>query len=356
MSMMTRSGLGLLEQRLIAGRYQLKSELVQSEQAEQHRSRSRDAGSRFGFKSDKARVYLAIDTVTGRKVALKLLEAWSAIDRQLKSRFDREVQTLETLARIDHPNIVRFLGAGISEDDRPYFVMEYLQGRTLGDWIATEGPISPDDLVDVLNQIGSALDAAHAQGVVHRDINPYNIMIEETENGPRVKLMDFGLAKSVARASQGGKELTSAGTALGTAAYMSPEQAKGDLIDARSDVYSLGATLFEVLTGRLPYHARTEIEAILAHASQPVPQMPENWWFGDRRAGSVEAVIRKALSKSPADRQPGASVLATEFRNAVAGRGYSLPLGSKAQLFRGVLVAAGILLTITFSVIAFKSH
>ncbi len=299
----------------IADRFLILDEIKQSDRAQLHHARNLQTGSRIAIKTDKARVFRAEDTTTGQQVAVKILQPW--VDRQLATRFEREV---EFLASFSHPNVVRCLGTGHTEGGRPYLAMELLQGQTLGDIVAQDGPVQPEELSEYLTQAASALDAAHKQGIIHRDINPYNIMLSERPGGRTVvKLLDFGLAKALEQANPKAGELTGAGTTLGTAAYMSPEQARGNPVDARSDVYSLGATLYEALTGELPYAGRSEIQTILAHANQPVPDFPAGWWENPRAAG-VEAVVKAALAKSPEDRPQSAGELASRFRDAVAGR------------------------------------
>ena len=300
---------------LVADRFVILDEIKQSDRAQLHHARNLQTGSRIAIKSDKARVFRAEDTRTGQVVAVKILQPW--VDRQLATRFEREV---EFLTQFSHPNVVRCLGTGHTEAGRPYLAMELLQGQTLGDIVAQDGPVDPAELSGYLDQAASALDAAHRLGIIHRDINPYNIMLHHKGNGLTVvKLLDFGLAKAIERANPNACELTGAGTTLGTAAYMSPEQARGNPVDGRSDVYSLGATLFEALTGELPYPGRSEIQTILAHANQPVPDFPEGWWDSPR-AAAVEEVVKAALAKAPEDRPQTVGQLAARFRDAVAGR------------------------------------
>ena len=186
-----------------------------------------------------AKVFRATDNVLGRPVAVKVLAPQYAEDPSFVDRFRREAQAA---ARLNHPNVVGVYDTG-SDDGIHYIVMEYIEGRTLADYLSGGGRIMPQRAIDIADAVTSALAAAHAEGVIHRDIKPGNIMI--TPRGD-VKVTDFGIARVVA----GADTVAQTAAVLGTASYLSPEQAQGERIDPRSDLYSLGCVLYEMLTGR----------------------------------------------------------------------------------------------------------
>src|SRR2546430_1229101 len=186
-----------------------------------------------------ANVYLAEDEVLGRRVAIKILNDRHAGDDQFVERFRREAKNAASLS---HPNIVSIYDRGEAEGTY-YIAMEYLDGRTLKELIVTRGPTPVPVAIDYTRQILAALSFAHRNGIVHRDIKPHNVLV-----GPdgRLKVTDFGIARS------GASQMTEAGSIIGTAQYLSPEQARGAPVDPRSDLYSLGVVLYELLTGQVP--------------------------------------------------------------------------------------------------------
>jgi serine/threonine-protein kinase len=233
---------------------------------------------------------------------------------EFRTRFQRDA---DIMCSFDHPNVVKTIASGITPQGQPYFAMELLQGQTLAAKIAEQGPVPPADMAVYLKQAADALDAAHARGIVHRDINPKAIMIlaEPTENAS-VKLLDFGLAKDLSKSSAAELEMTGKQTILGKAAYLSPEQARGREIDRRSDVYALGVTLYEALTGRVPFEGETDFQILLAQINGTVPPFPRKW-SDHPGAATIEAVVLKALSKNPADRPATAGILANLFTLAL---------------------------------------
>ncbi len=188
-----------------------------------------------------AEVYEARDRVLDRSVAVKVLAERYSHDDRFVTRFRREAQSA---ARLNHRNIVSVYDTG-SANGTPYIVMEKVDGPTLADIIRAEGALAPERAAEIGAAVAEALEAAHREGLVHRDVKPGNIMVTR---GGEVKVMDFGIARAAADDT-----LTQTGTVLGTASYLSPEQASGATVDARSDVYSLGCVLYEMLTGRPPF-------------------------------------------------------------------------------------------------------
>src|SRR3712207_7793275 len=194
-----------------------------------------------------ADVYLAHDDILDRDVALKVMSSRYRGDEEFVERFKREAQSA---AALSHPNIVSICDRGESEDGTYYIAMEYLPGGTLKDRIMSRGPLPPQIAAEVALQIAEALQAAHKRGVIHRDIKPHNILI--TESGD-VKVTDFGIARAADATT-----VSHLGEILGTAKYMSPEQAMGEPVGPASDLYSLGVVLYEMLTGRVPFERSEE--------------------------------------------------------------------------------------------------
>src|ERR1700746_2207175 len=205
-------------------------------------------------------VYLAEDQELGRRVALKMLNDRHARDDQFVERFRREAQSA---AGLNHPNIVSIFDRGYAEGTY-YIAMEYLEGRTLKELLVRNGPTPIPIAIDYARQILGALAFAHRNGIVHRDIKPHNIVVG---GDGRLKVTDFGIARS------GTSQMTEVGSIVGTAQYLSPEQARGAAVDPRSDLYSLGVVLYEMLTGKVPFTGETPVEIAMKHLSQ-VPTPP----------------------------------------------------------------------------------
>lgn len=236
-----------------------------------------------------ASVYLATQRSLERKVALKVMAAALAADPSFCERFLREGKTL---ARLSHPHTVTIHDIG-NVGELYYMAMEYLPNGTLKERIAAG--LTPEQGVTLIRQIASALGYAHAQGLVHRDVKPANILFRA--DGTAV-LSDFGIAKSLDDRTQ----FTQAGFAVGTPSYMSPEQARGQEIDGRADLYALGVVLYEILVGKLPYNGTDALSTALAHLTEPLPQLPVHH-------GRYQGVLRKLLAKDPAERYPDAAAL-----------------------------------------------
>uniref|UniRef100_A0A942Y9H9 Serine/threonine-protein kinase PrkC n=1 Tax=Neobacillus citreus TaxID=2833578 RepID=A0A942Y9H9_9BACI len=262
-----------------------------------------------------ATVHLGNDTRLGRKVAVKLLKPSLANDPAFRTRFRQEAQAA---ARMAHPTIVRVYDAGEetvtetsgAEVQVPFIVMEYVEGRPLSD-IIDEGPVAPDEAVRITEGILTALEYSHRAGVVHRDIKPANIMV--THSG-QVKVMDFGIARAITDTSATVAQTTSI---LGTASYFSPEQARGETVDARTDLYSTGVVLFELLTGRAPFLGDTPVAVAYQHVSEQ-PVAPST--IAPEVSPALDAVTLHALVKDRTRRYQNAAEFRTDLQQAAAGQ------------------------------------
>jgi serine/threonine protein kinase len=250
-------------------------------------------------------VYLATQAFPSRKVALKLLAPEIADQEGFRERFIRESNAA---ASIDHPNVIPIYGAG-DADGVLWIAMRYVDGEDLGRLIEREGALLPDRVVRVVGQVADALDAAHEVGLVHRDVKPGNVLIAR---GDHAYLTDFGLIKR----HEAGTEFTKTGQFLGSVAYAAPEQIRGEPVDARTDVYSLGCVLYECLTGEPPFSREAEVGTLYAHLNDPPPK-PTGVRPDLPRA--IDAVVAKAMAKEPAQRFATAGELAAAAREALPG-------------------------------------
>src|ERR687894_479258 len=252
-----------------------------------------------------AEVFLAHDEVLDRDVALKMLKDKYTENDEFVERFKREAQSA---AALSHPNIVPIFDRGASEDGTYYIAMEYLSGGTLKDRILSKGALPTRTAAAVALQIAEALRAAHERGVIHRDIKPHNILI--TESGD-VKVTDFGIARAASSST-----MTRTGSILGTAHYISPEQAMGEHVGPSSDLYSLGVVLYEMLTGELPYDADTPLGIAMKHVNGHLRQPKE---VDPQIPAGINAVTCRLLAKDPEERYASDAELIEDLERVVAG-------------------------------------
>jgi serine/threonine-protein kinase len=259
------------------------------------------------------RVFRARDSRLGRVVAIKLIRPEYAGDEQFRRRFEREARTISTLS---HPHVCALYDIA-EHDGVAYLVMEHVEGETL-DRVLAHRALSTDEVRTLATQIASALAAAHAHGIVHRDLKPSNVMV--TPFG--AKVLDFGLAKAAARfdprseTTLAESALTKPGQVVGTPAYMSPEQARGELTDERSDLYAMGCLMFRMVTGETPCRGHTLAEVLLSHAQDPIPPLRSP--YGPVPA-EVQALSNRALAKHPGDRFASAGAMSAEIDGILAG-------------------------------------
>ncbi|HEX4461445.1 MAG TPA: serine/threonine-protein kinase [Polyangia bacterium] len=254
-----------------------------------------------------ASVFSAIHPLIGKKVAIKVLSRRLCADAHAVDRFIGEARTVN---QIGHPNLVDIFAFGVLPDGRAYLVMEWLQGETLAERTHRQRLSAPLAL-DVLLQIVDALEAAHDQRVVHRDLKPQNIIVLERKDAARIKLLDFGIAKLAD--SDVTVPKTRSGVAMGTAGYMSPEQARGKNVDHRTDIYALGCVAYEVLLGRIPFVSDTAIDILAMHLAA-VPPSPRSLW--PDVPPSLERVLMQMLAKEP-DGRPSLLEVRAQFEAAL---------------------------------------
>jgi eukaryotic-like serine/threonine-protein kinase len=257
-----------------------------------------------------ARVYLAQDLETQEPVAIKVLDVAAHRDREARERFLRESSAA---GRIDHPNIVKVLDTGERGDGAPYLVMEYLFGEALGSYLRREKKMDPKLAIPLFCRVASALCAAHAVGVIHRDLKPDNLfLIGEPGEPYDIRVLDFGMAR-VRRST-----MTAAGMMMGTAEYMAPEQGLSDPVDARTDVYGLGAVMYRALTGALPFAADDEAEMLGKVVLQP-PRPPAE--VHPELDPDTAAIVTAAMRKRPMNRYPSMDKLLADLETVRAQRG-----------------------------------
>src|SRR4029077_16490398 len=274
-----------------------------------------------------ANVYLAEDQELGRRVAIKMLDDRHAQDEQFVERFRREAKNA---AGLSHPNVVSIYDRGQAEGTY-YIAMEYLEGRTLKELLVARGPTPIPVAIDYARQILAALGFAHQHGVVHRDIKPHNVAV--APDG-RIKVMDFGIARA------GTSQMTETGSIIGTAQYLSPEQAKGAPVGPASDIYSVGIVLYEMLTGSAPFTGDTPLEIAMKHLSTtpepPSEQRPEV-------PHELDSIVLRALAKRPEDRYQTAEAMDADLARAARGQAVAPETEEAAtHVLSGVGAATGI--------------
>jgi eukaryotic-like serine/threonine-protein kinase len=250
-----------------------------------------------------ANVYLAEDEALGRRVAVKILNERYANDELFIERFNREAKSAASLS---HPNIVSIYDRGEAEGTY-YIAMEVIEGRSLKELIMTRGPLPVSVAIDYTKQILSALRFAHRNGIIHRDIKPHNVLLGAED---RLKVTDFGIARA------GASQMTEAGSIMGTAQYLSPEQARGAPVTAASDLYSVGVVLYEMLTGQTPFNGDSPIEIAMKHLNE-TPKPPSAIRRGLPR--ELDQIVLRALAKEPEDRYQSADELAADLDRVDAG-------------------------------------
>ncbi|MDQ2984575.1 MAG: serine/threonine protein kinase [Actinomycetota bacterium] len=249
-------------------------------------------------------IYWATDATLGRAVAVKLLAERYSQDDAIRQRFTREALAAARLS--GEQNIVTIFDVG-EWSGRPFIVMEYLSGGSLDDRLRDSGAQEPAQALDWLEDAGAALDAAHRHGVVHRDVKPANLLLDRAD---KVHVADFGIARAA-----GLDSLTMTGTVLGTAGYLSPEQARGELATDASDRYALAVVAFELLSGRRPFESESITAEAAAHVNAPIPSIHE---LCENLPPQLDRVFGKAMAKDPAARYPTAAELAADLRHALA--------------------------------------
>jgi serine/threonine protein kinase len=265
-----------------------------------------------------SRVYKARHIYLKKTVAIKILHSECAADEEKRQRLTREARTISSLA---HPNIVGLHDFGYS-NGRPYLVMDYVEGASLAEILKNGKRFSIDECLQIASQACAALSLAHLQGIIHRDLKPANIMLVSDPDSQRtvVKLLDFGLAKAVQQ--YGADSLmakTQTGEVLGTPAYMSPEQCQGHQLDERSDLYSLGCVIYELLVGEKPFDAETPLAAMLQHINEP-PRTFSQAARLRKISPALESAVLRALAKRPQDRYKSAAEFSNELMKAGSGR------------------------------------
>src|SRR3954470_14855823 len=282
--------------RLLSNRYELGEVLGYGGMSEVHKGR---------------------DVRLGRDVAIKVLRADLARDKTFQERFRREAQNS---AALNHPAIVAVYDTGETQTEYgplPYIVMEYVDGRTLRDMVKTQGPLSGKRAMEVMADVSAALDFSHRHGIIHRDVKPANVMITRTG---AVKVMDFGIARAV---HDGQAAVTQTAAVIGTAQYLSPEQARGETVDARSDVYATGCVLCELLTGEPPFTGDSPVAVAYQHVREE-PRKPSQ--LNPRVSPQLDAIVLKAMAKGAANRYQSAAEMRMDIVRVLSGQRPAAPM------------------------------
>jgi serine/threonine-protein kinase len=256
-----------------------------------------------------ADVYAAFDVHLGVEVAIKVIRPELAQDSATVARFKREAAAI---SRLDHPNIIRLTGTGISEDGLVYLVLERLVGRTLEDYIHREAPVEPRRCAQLLSALCDALHALHSLGIMHRDLKPANVFLARTPKGAEtVVLLDFGIARRLRHDPVDDK--LSGGKVLGSVCYAAPEIARKGTLDQRTDLYSIGVIAYELLSGQLPFDGPTPLAVLRAQVQDHIPPLPD--WIPE----PYQLLCFELLAKNPDYRPPDAAEVARRFRELAMG-------------------------------------
>jgi tRNA A-37 threonylcarbamoyl transferase component Bud32 len=308
-------------------------------------------------------VYLAEHLLIKRSYALKVL----APDQVNEANWNRFQSEGKAIAKLEHHNIVKIYDMGVDHGQCPYYVMDLLEGPSLADFIKTNGPLTVDQAVEIFTQICDGLGYAHQCGIIHRDVKPSNIILTGLMDSPRspvvVKIVDFGLAKLVGAMAQAGQSQTATGEVFGSPYYMSPEQCLGGKIDERSDIYSLGCTLFECLTGRPPFRGASALQTVLMHQNEKPPSLADA--CPDREFSPVsEQLVALMLKKRPAERPQSMAYVAHDLARIKEGKSvkpraifadaplYEIEEGEEEVLRKPNKIFIGVALTLCTLVIA----
>lgn len=261
-------------------------------------------------------VYKVRHRMLERVYALKALDT-SRINMNIWHRFQNEAQVI---SRINHPNIVAVYNFGLHNNEVPFYVMDYVEGRDLSQRLAEEGQFKINEILPVFIQVCSALAHTHQKGIIHRDVKPENLLLLNVppETIPSVKVVDFGIAKQSTEDRKLLQQLTSKGEVFGTPYYMSPEQSLGERIDSRSDIYSLGCTLYEAVCGRPPFRGRNSVETMLMHQKEEPPALAAN--TNQAVPPALEEIMQKMLAKAPADRYRNMDLLGRDLSLVLQGK------------------------------------
>src|SRR5690242_18066137 len=288
-----------------------------------------ELGDTLGY-GGMSEVHRGLDKRLGRDVAVKVLRADLARDPQFQLRFRREAQNA---AALNHPAIVAVYDTGEVQSDfgpLPYIVMEYVDGHTLREIVKTQGPLSQQRVIEIMADVCAALDFSHKHNIIHRDVKPANIMINRAG---AVKVMDFGIARALGE----GQNVTQTAAVIGTAQYLSPEQARGEAVDARSDVYAAGCVLYELLTGEPPFTGDSPVAVAYQHVRED-PKSPSE--VNPAIPPSLDAIVLKALSKNPANRYQSAAEMRSDLVRVRSGQAPLAPAVMSADE-RTAMMAAG---------------
>lgn len=262
-------------------------------------------------------VYKVFDREQEKIFAIKVMQPELAKDQVAQKRFEQEV---EATCQLTHPNLVATYGHGKTIDGTPYLVMDYIPGEALSDLLVTEGPLEPARALRLFQQICDALYHAHKNGVIHRDLKPTNVIISKTEDGTeRAKLLDFGIAKILTSANRETHNLTETGTVFGSPQYMSPEHCLGFKMDERSDIYSLGCMVYEMLTGRTPFSDSNAVQVVVKHINEEAMPFPAER-KQDKVGKRLESVTLKCLEKEAERRYQSVSEISKDLELISAGK------------------------------------